>query len=53
MEWIMNKKDDESWLNLLIPIVLIAIAVYWLFDYNPKSERYLEVMNEINSSKVH
>lgn len=49
----MDKKDNESWLSIIVPIVLLAIAVYWLFDYSPKTERYKELMNEINSSKTH
>lgn len=49
----MDEKDNESWLSIIIPIVLVTIAVYLLFDYSPKTERYKELMNEINSSKTH
>lgn len=49
----MNKKDDESWINIIVPIILIAVAVFWLFDFSPKTERLKTLMSEINSSKVH
>lgn len=49
----MDKKDTTSWLSILIPIVLLAVAVHLLFDYNPKTERLMKLMSEINSSKTH
>lgn len=49
----MSKKESESWLNILVPIVILVVAVYLLFDYKPKSERLLEVLQEVKHNNEH
>lgn len=45
-----NEEKDNT-IIILIGLILLIGAVYLLFDYKPKTERYQEVLKELEAQK--
>ena len=45
-----NEEEDNTIL-ILIGLIILISAVYLLFNYEPKTERYQEILNELKDQK--